>query len=145
MLSSDFITGNQMHDIKRQITDCFFVHPPWNHKKTTIKNHKITTKSHTKITKITNTLKNYCKIIQKFLKITKITHKKNHRKNLGFSKLQKSRTLFWEVIRPSHDIMTLKGQGHVTVNKPVISGIFIVAHTWSLSLARLLVDEVNPQ
>ena len=26
----------------------------------------------------------------------------------------------------------LKGQGHITVNKPVISSIYIVAHTWPL-------------
>ena len=28
------------------------------------------------------------------------------------------------------DIKTLKGQVHVTVNKPVFSRIYIVAHTW---------------
>ena len=28
--------------------------------------------------------------------------------------------------------MMLKGQGYVTVNKPVISLIYIVAHTWPL-------------
>ena len=39
----------------------------------------------------------------------------------------------------------LKGQGHVTVNKPVISIIYIVVHTWRLSSAQILVDGVNPQ
>ena len=41
--------------------------------------------------------------------------------------------------------MMLKGQGHVTVNKPVISIIYIVAHTWLLCSAQILVDGVNPQ
>ena len=35
-------------------------------------------------------------------------------------------------------------QGHVTVNKPVISIIYIVAHTWPLCSAQILVDGVNP-
>ena len=41
----------------------------------------------------------------------------------------------------------LKGQGqrHVTVNKPVISRIYVVAHTWSLCSAQILVDWVNPR
>ena len=39
----------------------------------------------------------------------------------------------------------LKGQGLVTVNKPVISRIYIVAHTWPLSSAKILVDGVNPR
>ena len=39
---------------------------------------------------------------------------------------------------------TLKGQGHVTVNKHVISMIYIVAHTWTLCSAQTLVDGVNP-
>ena len=34
----------------------------------------------------------------------------------------------------------LKGQGHVTVNKCVISIIYIAAHTWPLSSAQILVD-----
>ena len=38
----------------------------------------------------------------------------------------------------------LKGQGHVTVNKPVVSTIYIVAHTWPLCSAQILVDGVNP-
>ena len=41
--------------------------------------------------------------------------------------------------------MVLKAQGHVTVNKPVISGIYIVSHTWPLCSAQILVDGVNPQ
>ena len=28
--------------------------------------------------------------------------------------------------------LQLKGQGHVSVNKPVISRVYIVAHTWPL-------------
>ena len=40
--------------------------------------------------------------------------------------------------------ISLKGQGHVTVNKPVISIIYIVAHTWPLCSAQILVDGANP-
>ena len=36
--------------------------------------------------------------------------------------------------------MALKGQGHVTANKPVIFIIYIVAHTWPLCSAQTLVD-----
>ena len=39
----------------------------------------------------------------------------------------------------------LEGQGHVTVNKPVIFIIYIVAHTWPLCSAQILVDGVNSQ
>ena len=39
----------------------------------------------------------------------------------------------------------LKAQGHVTVNKLVISIIYIVAHTWPLCSAQILVDGVNLQ
>ena len=39
---------------------------------------------------------------------------------------------------------TLKGQGHVTVNKPVISRIYIVAHMWPLCSTQISVDGVNP-
>ena len=39
----------------------------------------------------------------------------------------------------------LKGQGHLTINKPVISIIYIVAHTWPLCSAQILVEGVNPQ
>ena len=38
----------------------------------------------------------------------------------------------------------LKGQGHVTVNRPVISMVYIVAHTWPLCSTQM-VDGVNPQ
>ena len=38
----------------------------------------------------------------------------------------------------------LKEQGHVTVNKPVISIIYIVSRTWPLCSAEILVDGVNP-
>ena len=48
--------------------------------------------------------------------------------------------LVWKVIEN-----ILKGQGQVTVNKPVISMIYIVAHTWPLCSAQILVDGVNPQ
>ena len=37
--------------------------------------------------------------------------------------------------------VSLKEQGHVTVNKPVISRIYIVAHTWPLRSAQILVDQ----
>ena len=37
----------------------------------------------------------------------------------------------------------LKVQGHVTVNKPVISIIYFVSHTWPLCSGRILVDGVN--
>ena len=37
----------------------------------------------------------------------------------------------------------LKGQGHVTVNKPVISRICIVTHTWPLCSVQSLVDGAN--
>ena len=40
-------------------------------------------------------------------------------------------------------INSLKEQGHVTVNKPVISIIYIVSHTWPLCSAQILVDGVN--
>ena len=39
----------------------------------------------------------------------------------------------------------LKGQGHITANKPVISMIYIVTHTWPLCSAQILVDGVNPK
>ena len=38
----------------------------------------------------------------------------------------------------------LKGQGHIPVNKPFISKIYIVAHTWPLCSVQILVDGVNP-
>ena len=40
--------------------------------------------------------------------------------------------------------MALKAQGHVTVNKPVISIICIVSHTWPLYSAHIFVDGVTP-
>ena len=43
------------------------------------------------------------------------------------------------------NLLTLMGQGHVTVNKPVISIIYIVVHTWPLCPAQILVNGVNPQ
>ena len=36
--------------------------------------------------------------------------------------------------------LTLKGQGHVTVNKSAISRIYIVSHTWPLCSLQILVD-----
>ena len=40
--------------------------------------------------------------------------------------------------------MFLKEQGHVTVNKPVISLIYIfAAYTWPLCSAQILVDGAN--
>ena len=41
--------------------------------------------------------------------------------------------------------MQIKGQDHVTVSEPVISIIYIFAHTWPLCSAQILVDGVNPQ
>ena len=38
----------------------------------------------------------------------------------------------------------LKALGHVTVNKPVISIIYVVVHTWPLCFAQISVDGVNP-
>ena len=38
----------------------------------------------------------------------------------------------------------LKALGHVAVNKPVISIIYIVVHTWPLCSTQILVDGVNP-
>ena len=40
---------------------------------------------------------------------------------------------------------SLKGQGHVTVNKPVNSIIYILVHTWPLCSTQILVDGLNPQ
>ena len=40
--------------------------------------------------------------------------------------------------------MYLKAQGRVTVNKPVISRLYIVAHTWPLCFIEILADGVNP-
>ena len=45
----------------------------------------------------------------------------------------------------STHVISLKGQGHVSVNKPAISMIYIVAHTWPLCSAQTLVDGLNPQ
>ena len=39
----------------------------------------------------------------------------------------------------------LKGQGYVTVNKPVISRIYVVAHTLPLCSVLILVDWVHPK
>ena len=36
-----------------------------------------------------------------------------------------------------YELSTLKGQGHVTANKPVISRIYIIAHTWLLCSAQI--------
>ena len=47
-----------------------------------------------------------------------------------------SRTLF---------LVCLKGQDRVTVNKPVISRINIITHTWPLCSVQICVDGVNPQ
>ena len=44
----------------------------------------------------------------------------------------------------SHHVTVLKGLGHVAVNKPVISIIYIVAHTCPLCSAQILVYGVNP-
>ena len=44
-----------------------------------------------------------------------------------------------------YSYLTLQGRDHATVNKPVISIVYIVAHTWPLCSAQILVDGVNPQ
>ena len=41
--------------------------------------------------------------------------------------------------------LDLKGQGHVTVKKPFIFMIYIVAQTWPICSAQILVGGVNPQ
>ena len=56
----------------------------------------------------------------------------NNKKSIDFHGYQMSHTY-------------LKAQGHVTVNKPVISMIYIIAHTWPLCSAQILVDGVIPQ
>ena len=53
--------------------------------------------------------------------------------------------VFPNKLRIAKVISNLKVQGHVTVNKPIISMIYIVAHTWPLCSAQVLVDGVNPQ
>ena len=40
--------------------------------------------------------------------------------------------------------LKLKGEVHVAVNKPAISRIYIVDHTWPLCSVQILVDGVNP-
>ena len=40
--------------------------------------------------------------------------------------------------------LRLKGQCHVTVNKLVISRIYIVSHTWPFCSVLILVDGINP-
>ena len=42
-------------------------------------------------------------------------------------------------------MVRIKGPGHVTVNKPIISRIYIGSYMWPLCSAQILVDEVNPQ
>ena len=49
--------------------------------------------------------------------------------------------IFSDVVR---FVGNLKGQCHVTVNKHVISRIYIVGHTWPLYSVQILVDWVNP-
>ena len=53
--------------------------------------------------------------------------------------------LFGQIIHNETTCDAMKEQGHVTVNKPVISMIYIVGHTWPLFSAQILVDGVNPQ
>ena len=55
---------------------------------------------------------------------------------------------------PAHDFLRsglgvklkfdLKEQGRVTVNKPIISSIYIVAYSWPSCSAQIMVDGVNP-
>ena len=40
-------------------------------------------------------------------------------------------------------VQGLKGHRHVTLNKPVISRIYIVSHTWQLCFSQILVDGVT--
>ena len=48
-------------------------------------------------------------------------------------------------VKVSLELVCFKAQGHVTINKPVISMIYIITHTWPLCSAQILVDGVNPQ
>ena len=50
-----------------------------------------------------------------------------------------------ENLKKLERVKRLKGQRHVTVNKPVISMICIITHTWPLCSAQILVDGVNPR
>ena len=51
--------------------------------------------------------------------------------------------IFLPINEPNYKVQ-LKGQSHISVNKPVISRIYIVVHTWPLCSAQILVDGVNP-
>ena len=63
----------------------------------------------------------------------------------GFGQCQKFHSSLLSYIHDIFSVSNFKGQGHVTVNKPVISIIYIVARTWPLCSAQILVDGVNPQ
>ena len=67
---------------------------------------------------------------------------------MGDCKFCEARILRWENhvnMRKACSRNSLKAQGLVTVNKPVISMLYIVAQTWPLCSAQNLVDGVNPQ
>ena len=69
-------------------------------------------------------------------------------KNRNFFDLpicSKCLSIFAILLIGPYEIIPLKGQGHVTVKKPVISIIYIVAHTWSFCSAQIFVDGVNPK
>ena len=56
-----------------------------------------------------------------------------------FQKLRSMISVFIFVMKQN-----LKRQGHISVNKPVISRVYIVAHTWPLCSEQIFVDGVNP-
>ena len=53
-------------------------------------------------------------------------------------------SLYQNVSLSVNFVLVLQGQGHVTVNKPVIFRIYIIVNTWPLCSAQILVDGVNP-
>ena len=71
-------------------------------------------------------------------KLPQCTNKKERLKYLGLYLLQGMITTLLNLILK----LCLKGEGHVTVNKPVISVIYIVAPFCS---AQILVDGVKEQ
>ena len=69
-----------------------------------------------------------------------MTRRKNYHmafKNNTIYQLTSNRQLDWFLI------IHLKEQGHVTVNKSVISRIYIVAQMWPLCSVQIFVDGVN--
>ena len=61
------------------------------------------------------------------------------RKNFGLRLLACSQRMTIQA-----EQFALKGQGDITLNKPVIVRIYVVAHTWPLCSVRIFVDGVSP-